>query len=126
MDKNTDNNTFTLRENADIGSVKIANDVIATIAGLAALEIDGISAIAGGINNDALAKGGYKKLSKSVKVAFDGNKIKIAMALMMNYGYNIQTTCQKAQTRVKSTVENMTGLEVVDVNIRITGITMPQ
>jgi uncharacterized alkaline shock family protein YloU len=45
---------------------------------------------------------------------------------MMSYGFNIPATCQQAQTRVKASVENMTGLEVTDVNIRIAGITMPK
>ena len=48
------------------------------------------------------------------------------LALMMAYGFNIPATCQQAQTRVKSTIENMTGLAVTDVNIRIAGITMPE
>ena len=52
--------------------------------------------------------------------------VKVDLALMMAYGFNIPATCQQAQTRVKTTIENMTGLEVTDVNIRIAGITMPK
>ena len=126
MEKNTESNTFTLRDNADIGTVKIANDVIGMIAALAAMEIDGVSAMAGNITSELMSRVGYRKLSKGVKVLFDGNKIRVDLSILMGYGYNIPATCQKAQTRVITAVENMTGLEVVDVNIRIAGITMPQ
>lgn len=46
------------------------------------------------------------------------------MALIMEYGYNIPATSQKVQDKVKSAIENMTGLDVLDVNIRIAGVNM--
>ena len=126
MEKNTDSSTFTLRDNADIGTVKIASDVIGMIAALAAMEIDGVSAMAGNITSELMSRVGYKNLSKGVKVLLDENKVRVDLSILMGYGYNIPATCQKAQTRVKTAVDNMTGLEVIDVNIRIAGITMPQ
>jgi uncharacterized alkaline shock family protein YloU len=127
MEKNTDSNTFTLRDNADIGTVKIANDVIGMIAALAAMEIDGVSAMAGNITSELMSRVGYRNLSKGVKVLYStAIRFVWILSILMGYGYNIPATCQKAQTRVKTAVENMTGLEVVDVNIRIAGITMPQ
>ncbi len=126
MDKNTDSSTFTLQDNADIGTVKIADDVIGMIAALAAMEIEGVSAMAGNITTELLGRVGHKNLANGVKVTFEGRSIHVKLALMMNYGYNIQTTCQNVQTRVKNTVENMTGLKVEDVDIRIAGITIPR
>ena len=67
-----------------------------------------------------------KNLSKGAKVIVGQSEVKVDLALMMSYGFNIPATCQQAQTRVKASVENMTGLEVTDVNIRIAGITMPK
>lgn len=51
-----------------------------------------------------------------------GKKVKLGLAVTMEYGYNIPATCQRVQMKVKSAIENMTGLEVTDVNIRIAGI----
>lgn len=111
---------------AEIGSVKIADDVIARIAVLAALEVDGVSAMAGNYTSDVLEKVSRKNLSKGAKVVIGASDVKVDLALMMAYGYNIPATCQQAQTKVKTSIENMTGLEVTDVDIRIAGITMPK
>jgi len=114
------------KEIAEIGSVKIADDVVARIAALAALEVDGVSAMAGNYTSDILEKVSRKNLSKGAKVMINASDVKVDLALMMAYGYNIPATCQRAQTKVKASIENMTGLEVTDVNIRIAGITMPK
>ncbi|MCR5556800.1 MAG: Asp23/Gls24 family envelope stress response protein [Butyrivibrio sp.] len=114
------------KELAEIGSVKIADDVVARIAVLAALEVDGVSAMAGNYTSDVLEKVSRKNLAKGAKVMLSASEVKVDLALMMAYGFNIPATCQQAQTRVKSTIENMTGLDVTDVNIRIAGITMPK
>ena len=65
-------------------------------------------------------------LTKGAKVVVGGGEVKVDLALMMAYGFNIPATCQQAQTRVKNSIENMTGLKVTDVNVRIAGITMPK
>ena len=114
------------KEIAEIGSVKIADDVVARIAALAALEVDGVSAMAGNYTSDNLEKVSRKNLSKGAKVMINASDVQVDLALMMSYGYNIPATCQQAQTKVKASIENMTGLEVTDVNIRIAGITMPK
>ena len=114
------------KEIAEVGSVKIADDVVARIAALAALEVDGVSAMAGNYTSDVLEKVSRKNLAEGAKVLVGQAEVKVDLALMMAYGYNIPATCQQAQTRVKSTIENMTGLEVTDVNVRIAGITMPK
>ena len=125
MENTKDNSSFALRDNAEIGSVKIANDVIGMIGALAAMEIDGVSAMAGNVTSEVLEKAGYKRLAKGVKVQLNGKQVGIELSLLKGYGYNIPATSQKVQTRVKNTIENMTGLDVTDVNVRIAGITMP-
>ena len=114
------------KEIAEVGSVKIADDVVARIAALAALEVDGVSAMAGNYTSENLEKVSRKNLSKVAKVIVGSSDVKVDLALMMSYGYNIPATCQQAQTRVQTAIENMTGLEVTDVNVRIAGITMPK
>lgn len=107
-----------------IGAVQIADDVVAMIASLAATEIEGVSAIAGNITNEMMAKVGVKKLTKGVRVSVAEGIVRVDLAVTMDYGYNIPETCQQVQARVKTAIENMTGLTCTDVNIRIAGINM--
>lgn len=123
MAKETDKYNHTLQEDV-FGEVRIADDVVANIAGLAATEIEGVAATAGNITNELMSKVGMKTLPKGVKVELLDDVVSVEMALVMEYGYNIPATCRKVQERVKSSIENMTGLEVSDVNIRIAGIDM--
>jgi len=124
MEKEIDRNTYVLQEDENIGTVKIADDVVAMIAGIAATEVEGVSAMAGNITNELMSKVGMNKLSKGVKVDVLENNVTVDLAVTMEYGYNIPATCQKVQAKVKNAIENMTGLCVVDVNIRIAGINM--
>ncbi len=111
-------------QGSDLGRVQIADDVVAIIAGLAATEVDGIAAMSGNITNELMSKVGMKNLSKGVKVDVVEGVVTVDLAITMEYGYNIPTTCKKVQDKVKMSIENMTGLEVADVNIRIAGIEM--
>ncbi|MBR6238359.1 MAG: Asp23/Gls24 family envelope stress response protein [Lachnospiraceae bacterium] len=122
MDK--ENKAYTLQGDNALGSVQIADDVISIIAGLAATEVDGVSAMAGNITNELMSMVGYKSLTKGVKTEIADGKVRAELALTMDYGYNIPDTCAKVQDKVKTTIENMTGLEVTDVNIRIAGVDM--
>ena len=124
MEKETNRNTYVLQGDENVGSVQIADDVVAVIAGLAATEVDGVSAMAGNITNELMSKVGVKNLAKGVKVEIYNTNVKVDLAVMMDYGYNIPTTCSKVQEKVKTTIENMTGLTVTDVNIRIAGVDM--
>ena len=124
MEKTNEQNTYVLQEDEDLGTVKIAGDVVAMIAGLAATEVDGVAAMAGNITNDLMSKMGVKNLAKGVKVEVIGKRVKADLALVVEYGYNIPVVSQKVQEKVKSTIENMTGLEVSDVDIRIAGVNM--
>lgn len=109
-------------DSGSIGSVHIADEVVAIIAGLAATEIDGVAAMAGNITNELVSKLGMKNLSKGVKVDVTGNTVTVEMALTMEYGYSIPDTSKAVQEKVKSAIENMTGLTVTEVNVRIAGV----
>ena len=124
MEKDYSRNTYVLQDDDSNGMVQIADDVVAVIAGLAATEVKGVAAMAGNITNEIMSKVGRKNLSKGVKIAINGKRVKIALAIMMEFGYNIPGTCSKVQDRVKTAVENMTGLTVTDVDIRITSVDM--
>lgn len=124
MEKETRRNTYALPGSTELGAVRIADDVVAVIAGLAATEVDGVSAMAGNITNELMSKVGMKNLAKGVRVEILGQRVKVAISLIVHYGYNIPTTCGKVQDKVKTTIENMTGLTVTDVNVRIAGVDM--
>ena len=115
-------NTYTIHQDPNLGEVKIADEVVAIIAALAATEVEGVASMAGNITNDLIARLGMKNLSRGVKV-LEGI-VTVSLALVLKYGYNIMDVSAKIQEKVKAAVENMTGLTVADVNIRIAGVDM--
>lgn len=124
MEREIDKNAVVLKEDENVGAVQIADDVVAMIASLATTEVEGVSAMAGNITNELMSKVGMKSLTKGVKVEVVEDTVTVALALTMEYGYNIPATCQKVQQKVKAAIENMTGLTCADVNIRIAGVSM--
>lgn len=122
MEQEFSKNTFVLQEKEEIGSVKIADDVVAMIAALAATEVEGVAAMSNNMTNEFLSRVGVKNSARGTRVEVLQKKVKVDLAITIEYGFNIPATCQRVQTKVKNAVENMTGLEVTDVNIRIAGI----
>lgn len=117
-------NTYTIHQAPNLGEVKIADEVVAIIAALAATEVEGVASMAGNITNDLIARLGMKNLSRGVKVDVLEGIVTVSLALVLKYGYNIMDVSAKIQEKVKAAVENMTGLTVADVNIRIAGVDM--
>ncbi|MCM1263358.1 MAG: Asp23/Gls24 family envelope stress response protein [Butyrivibrio sp.] len=124
MEQEAKKNTYVLDENEKVGSVKIADDVVAMIAALAATEVEGIASMAGNVTHDLLSRVGVRNAAKGARVEVLQKKVKVDLAITIEYGYNIPATCQRVQAKVKNAVENMTGLEVTDVNIRIAGVSV--
>ena len=122
MSENENNALHVVYEKEKLGSVKIADDVIACIAALAATEVVGVDSMAGNITNELISKLGVKNLSKGVKLELNEDEVSISLSLNMTYGYNIPEVSEMVQDRVKNTVENMTGLHVIDVNVNIAGV----
>ena len=119
-------NTHKVYENDTIGEVRIADEVVAIIAGLAATEVDGVDSMAGNITNELVGKLGMKILSKGVKVDVTEEHVSVDLYLNIKYGYNIPEVSERVQERVKSAIENMTGLTVLDVNVKIAGVNMAE
>jgi len=113
---------YSTSENINIGTVQIADDVVAIIAGLAATEVEGVKAMAGNITNELVAKLGMKNLSKGVEVEVADNKVEVSLSLILSYGYKIPDVSSKVQDKVKTAIENMTGLNVAAVNVRIANV----
>ena len=115
--------TFKIKSD-QVGDVRIADEVVAIIAGLATTEVEGVSSMAGNITNEIVSKLGMKNLSKGVLVEVMENEVKVDVAINIAYGYSIPEVSAKVQDKVKSAIENMTGLTVAVVNVRIASVDM--
>ena len=124
--KETERGTYVLKEDEKLGAVQIADDVVAMIASLAAAEVEGVSALVGNITNELMSRVGMKKLTKGVKVEVVDGVVSVDIAIVIEYGHNIPQTSRNVQNKVKAAIENMTGLEVADINIRIAGVNMQE
>ena len=110
----------------ELGEVRIASDVVAAIAARAATEIDGVYSMAGNITNELIGKLGMKNLSKGVKILMEGGIVRVDMMVVVNYGYSIPEVSEQVQERVGQQIENMTGLSVSEVNVRIAGVKLEE
>lgn len=105
-------------------NLNISEDVIGIIAGLAASEVEGIAGMTlGFVDGINQILGSNKKYSKGVKISLEGKKVIIDLYVNVKYGVRIPDVAWAAQNAVKTSVENMTGLEVLSVNINVQGIT---
>ncbi len=114
--------THVIHENGQVGSVQIADEVIAIIAGLAATEVEGVASIEDRSANELAGRLGMKTAPKGVKVTVLDTSVSCDLALNLKYGYSIPELALNVQEHVKNAIENMTGLAVIDVNVRISGI----
>ncbi len=117
-------NIYTIQNDASKGEIKIADEVVAIIAALAATEVEGVASMAGKITNELIGKLGMKNLSKGVKVDVLEGIVTVSLALNLKYNYSIVEVSARVQEKVKNAIENMTGLEVADVNIKVAGVEM--
>ena len=117
-------NIYTIQNDASKGEIKIADEVVAIIAALAATEVEGVASMAGNITNELIGKLGMKNLSKGVKVDVLEGIVTVSLAMNLKYNYSIVEVSARVQEKVKNAIENMTGLEVADVNIKVAGVEM--
>ena len=118
-----DRKSFKIKD-GNLGEVKIADEVVAIIAGLATTEVKGVSSMAGNITNEIVSKLGMKNLSKGIMVEVLDDEIKVDVAINIAYGYSIPEISTKVQEKVKTTIENMTGITVAIVNVRVASVDM--
>ncbi|WP_053957124.1 Asp23/Gls24 family envelope stress response protein [Inediibacterium massiliense] len=104
------------------GQIKIADEVVGVIAGLAATEIDGVAGMSGGIGGGIAEMLGRKNLAKGVKVEVGEKETAIDLYIIVEYGVKIPDVAWKIQENVKKAIETMTGLKVVEVNIHVQGV----
>lgn len=115
-----------MEKHTGIGEVQIANEVVASIAGISASEVEGVDSMAGGLAGELAGKFGAKNLSKGVKVEVADDTAMVELAINMKYGYSIPKTCKQVQEKVMQAINSMTGLTVKQVNVRIAGVSLEQ
>jgi uncharacterized alkaline shock family protein YloU len=120
MTVNTDFNT------TDMGNIRIANEVIEIIAGLAATEVRGVAGMSGGVAGGIAELLGRKNLAKGVKVEVGQKQCAVDVSIVAEYGVRIPEVCAEIQDNVKRAIESMTGLECVEVNVHVLGVTFKQ
>lgn len=106
----------------DVGTIRITDEVVAIIAGIAATEVPGVASMSGGIAGGIAEALGRKNLSKGVKVEVGEKEAAIDIYLIVEYGCRIPDVAWAVQEKVKKAVETMTGLNVVEVNIHVQGV----
>lgn len=108
----------------DMGVVRIADEVVSTVAGLATIEVEGVASMSGGWGTDLVEKLGKKNFGKGIRVEINDQETTIDIFLSIMYGYTIPQVAENVQKEVKSAVEMMTGLHVAAVNVHVVSVTM--
>lgn len=108
-----------------IGEVNIADEVIAIIAGMSAVKVEGIYSMSGGFAGSLRNMLGRKDLSRGVKVEVDEDLVNINLYIVVEYGSSIPEIAWEIQDNVKETVEGMTGMEVLNVDVHVQGVEFP-
>ena len=109
-------------EHNDVGSIRIADEVVGIIAGLAATEVPGVAGMSAGLVGGIAEMLGKKNLSKGVKVEVGEREAAVDLYIIVEYGVRIPDVALTVQENVKRAIESMTGLDVVEVNVHIQGV----
>ena len=117
---------LTTKKETRLGTVRIADDVVSIIAGLAATEIDGIAGMSAGLVGGIAEILGRKNFAKGVKVEVGEHEAAVDLYIIVKYGVRIPDVALAAQENVKQAIETMTGLSVVEVNIHVQGVGFPE
>jgi uncharacterized alkaline shock family protein YloU len=110
----------------EYGVVRIADDVVGTIANIAATEIQGVNGLSGGIAGELVEMFGKKNLTKGVKVNTEEKTVEIDLNIIVDFGIKIPEVAWEIQEAVKRSVESMTGLAVKVVNVHVVGINLKE
>ncbi len=106
----------------DLGVIRIADEVVSTVAGLAASDVEGVANMSGGWGTDLVEKLGRKNLGKGIKVESTGDQTSIDIFIVIEFGYAIPKVAENVQREVKQAVETMTGLTVTAVNVHVVSV----
>lgn len=108
----------------NIGRIRISEQVVAVIAGIAATEVEGVESLVGNITNEIVAKMGIKNLSRGIRLKMVDDTVFIQITVNIRYGYSIPEISRNIQEKVSQAIENMTGLSVAEVNVIVSDVTV--
>ncbi|KUG05017.1 alkaline shock protein [hydrocarbon metagenome] len=108
--------------NTEMGTIRIADEVVSTVAGLAASEVEGVASLSGGWSTDLVEKLGRKNLGKGIKVEVVDGSTSIEISIVVKFGHPIPDVAETVQQEVKQSVETMTGLVVKAVNVNVIAV----
>jgi len=110
------------QKQSGLGAVVIAKDVVSSIAALAASEVDGVVTY----KNETAGRITKRSVANSAKIEVVDGVVSVALSLHIKYNFGVPEVTKKVQEKVKQAIENMTGYEVADVNIKVAGISVPE
>lgn len=113
---------YMLNDETGIGDINVSSNVVMTIAAVAALEVKGVHSLQGTAADEIVTMLKLKSLAQGVRIEIENNQARVALAIILEYGYSIPKISAQVQDKVKSAIETMTGLEVLSVNVRIGGV----
>lgn len=108
----------------ELGEIKVSEEVVGIIASTASADVDGVAGMSGGFAGGLVEMLGRKNLSKGVKVEVGEKEAAIDLFIVVEYGYRIPEVCWEVQEKVKKHVGDMTGLDVIEVNVHIQGVSV--
>ena len=126
MEQKLERATHVVYEKDDNGQVVIADEVVAVIAGIAATETEGVDSMNGGWSGEIISRMGIRDLGKGVSISIEEGHVSVDLSLNVKYGYSIPEVSKNVQDKVAQAIESMTGLNVLDVNIKISGVVSPE
>ena len=115
-----------VKKDSSLGAIRIADEVVSIIAGLAATEVDGIAGMSGGIAGGIAEMLGRKNFAKGVKVEVGEKEAAVDLYIIVKYGVRIPDIALAVQENVKQAIETMAGLSVVEVNVHVQGVGFPE
>ena len=126
MEKEKETAVKAVKSTNALGAIRIADEVVSIIAGLAATEVDGVAGMSGGLVGGIAEMLGRKNFAKGVKVEVGEKEAAVDLYLIVKYGVRIPDVALAVQENVKQAIETMTGLSVVEVNIHVQGVSFPE
>ncbi|EFF65630.1 Asp23/Gls24 family envelope stress response protein [Selenomonas noxia] len=125
-DMNMENEKNAVKKETGLGTIRVADEVVSIIAGLATTEVEGIAGMSGGLAGGIAEILGRKNFSKGVKVEVGEKEAAVDLYIIVKYGIRIPEVALAAQENVKRAIEAMTGLTVVEVNVHVQGVGFPE
>lgn len=116
-----ENREYISREE-ELGHINISEEVLSTIAGAAALEVEGVAALGSAAAADTSAMVSRKSLTRSIRLDVENEEISVGIAILVKYGHIVPDVAREVQEAVKSALENTSGLNVAVVNVTVTGV----